>query len=140
MILYDGTYRLDGTKSTKLKSAKSKLFSWHLRIIDFALSQPDIRHLKSIAVVAIPTDHGLFKTNCAESCGKKICKNFNLDVNKILWVECFPDEPEHMYVAIFKPKYYFGTEIFFQISWRPIMLNELKAIHPFIPETKKIKI
>ena len=38
-----------------------------------------------------------------------------------------------MYVAIFEPKSYFGTEIYYHIDWRPILPNEFEAIKPFIP-------
>ncbi len=42
-------------------------------------------------------------------------------------------------VATFKPKSYFGTEIFYAVDWRPIRPNELEAIKPFIPETENIQ-
>jgi len=74
------------------------------------------------------------KTTCADSLGKRICRDFDLDINEILWIEHFPGEPQRMYVATFTPKSYFGTETYYAIDWRPIRSNELEAIKLFIPE------
>ncbi len=84
-------------------------------------------------MVATQTGEGIFKTTCAESLGKRICRDFNLKIDEILWVEHYPDEPA-LYVAIFSPKSYYGTEIFYSVDWRPIMPNELDAIRPLMPE------
>ena len=106
--------------------------SWWLRVIDFSMDHPRVQYLKPYLIIATQTGEGIFKTTCAESLGKRICRDFNLKIDKILWVEHYPDEPA-LYIAIFKPKSYFGTEIFYNIDWRPIMPNELEAIKPYIP-------
>ncbi len=97
-----------------------------------------MQHLRPNVVVATQTGEGIFKTTCAESLGKRICRDFDLKIDEILWIEHYPDEPA-LYVATFKPKSYFGTEIFYAVDWRPIRPNELEAIKPFIPETENIQ-
>ncbi len=134
MIFFDGTYRLRRQENGPPISIGKWACSWRLRIIDFAMNQPDVKHLKPIVVVATQTGQSLFKTTCAESLGKRICRDFDLDINEILWIEHFPDEPHRMYVAAFTPKSYFGTETYYAIDWRPIRSNELEAIMLFIPE------
>ncbi len=138
MIFFDGTYRLPGHRGSQIKSDEKWAYCWRVRIINFSISQPDVRHIRPFAVVATPTGEGIFKTTCADSLGKRICRDFDLDINKTLWIEHFPDDPRHMYVATFKPKSYFGYEVFYFINWRPIRSNELEAIKPFIPEAKHI--
>jgi len=134
LIVYDGIYRLKRYKNTFIKGSKYPVCKWRLRIIDFSLSRPDVKYLRPFAVVAIQTGCGLFKTSCAESMGKRICRDFNLDINKILWAEMFCDKPEKLYVACFKPKYCFRAEIFYSTNWRLIRQNEFQAINHFIPE------
>ena len=138
MILFDGTYRLQRQENSPPKPIGRWACSWRLRIIDFSFNQPDVQHLRPNVVVATQTGEGIFKTTCAESLGKRICRDFDLKIDEILWIEHYPDEPA-LYVATFKPKSYFGTEIFYAIDWRPIRPNELEAIKPFIPETENIQ-
>ena len=112
--------------------------SWRLRLFDFSIRQPDVKHLRPYAVVATQTGEGFFKTTCAESLGKRICRDFNLAIDEILWIEHYPDEPA-LYVANFKPKSYLGNEIFYTIDWRPIRPNELQVIQSFIPEIENFE-
>jgi len=137
LILFDGTYRLQRQEDITQKSNNKLACSWWLRIVDFSIDRPEVQYLRPYVVIATQTGDGIFKTTCAESLGKRICRDFNLKIDEILWIEHYPDEPA-LYVAIFKPKSYFGTEIFYNIDWRPIRPNELEAIKPFIPETEKI--
>ena len=112
--------------------------SWWLRIIDFSMGHPGVQYLKPYVIIATQTGEGIFKTTCAESLGKRIYRDFNLKIDETLWIEHYPDEPA-LYVAIFNPKSYFGTETFYHIDWRPIMSNEFEAIKPFIPEANNIE-
>ena len=138
MILFDGTYRLERREDKSSNGDCKRACSWRLRLFDFSISHPDVKHLRPYAVVATQTGEGIFKTTCAESLGKRICRDFNLEIDGILWIEHYPDEPA-LYVAMFKPKSYFGNEVFYSIDWRPIRPNELQLIQPFIPEIEDFK-
>jgi len=132
LIFYDGIYRLQRKSGSVSQDTDKYSCAWRIRIIDFALSRPDVRHIRPIAVVITYVDEFLFKTNCAESMGRRICRDFNLDAGKLLWVEQDPDDSTNMYVASFKPKPYFCFEKYYYVDWRPILGNELDAIQPFI--------
>ena len=138
MLFYDGTYRLQRRDDETNRPIGKWACAWRLRIIDLSLSQPDVKHLKPIIVVATQTGEGLFKTTCAESLGRRVCRDFNLDVNESLWIEHFPNKLGQMYVAVFSPKHYLGPELFYHIDWRPIRANELEAIRRYIPESDAI--
>jgi len=97
-----------------------------------------VKHLRPYVVVATQTGEGIFKTTCAESLGNRICRDFDLKIDNVLWIEHYPDE-QALYVAIFKPKSYFGNEIIYTVNWRPVRPNELLAIQPFVPETENIR-
>lgn len=138
MIFFDGTYRLQRRKDFQTDTSVRKANAWRLRIINLTISQPEVKHLKPIIVVATHTGEGIFHTTCAESLGKRVCRDFNLDVKELLWIEHFPDRPERMYVATFKLLSYSGHENYYSIGWRPIRSNEVDAIRPFIPEAEDI--
>jgi hypothetical protein len=138
LLLFDGTYRLQRREDTFSNADPNRASAWRLRLFDFSISHPDVKHLRPYAVVATQTGEGIFKATCAESLGKRICRDFNLETDDILWIEHYPDEPA-LYVAMFKPRSYFGHEIFYTIDWRPIRPNELQLIQPFIPEIENFK-
>lgn len=135
MIMFEGTYRLRGPVSKRVKISEDPAYCWDVCIIDFSLSEPQVQHIKPTAVVTSPSHMSVFKSTCAETLGKRICRDFKLDVNKVLWIETFPDTSEKEFVAIFTPKFYFGTDIFYDINWRPILENEREAIYRYLPQT-----
>ena len=138
MILFDGVYRLQREEDVSQKPIRQWAYSWRLRIIDFSLCQPEIKHIRPHVVVASQTGEGIFKTTCAESLGRRICRDFDLKINDILWVEHFLDEST-LYIATFKPKFNMGPEVFYTVDWRSILANELESIRPFIPEFEGIR-
>jgi hypothetical protein len=135
LLLFDGLYRLQREEDVPSQPISRWAYSWRLRIIDLSLYQPEVEHLRPHVVVASQTGEGIFKTTCAESLGKRICKDFSLKINDILWVEHFPNESA-LYIATFKPKLHVGPEVFYTVEWRSILPNELESIRPFIPEVE----
>lgn len=144
MISFDGTYRLylnDAKppwigKSDKPAKARQKGNAWRVRIIDLSISRPQVRHIKPRIVFATPYGEGIFKSNCANSLGRRIFRDFALDVTDVLWVEQFPDMKEPIRVAVFSPLSQFGPDIHYAIEWRPIRPNELKTLLMFLPESE----
>jgi len=130
LIFYDGIYRLRHKRSSRASLINQDAFAWRIRLIDFTLSQTEIVHLKPIAVIAKQIGRGVFKSSCAESLGRQICRDFSLQVDHILWVEIFQDKSDQFYVATFTPKR--GPD--YHISFRPIHQNELKAISRFVSD------
>ena len=131
MILFDGTYRWPA-RGEATKKRKHWAFSCRLRIIDLAADHPDISYLKPIAVIATETNQGVFRKTCAETMGKRIFRDFDLDVEKTLWIESSPDDPAKMIVGIFSAKTYAGHETYYSIGWRSILPNEFELIKPYI--------
>lgn len=134
MIYYDGIYRLERKgRHRNLKHPKTAS-AWRVRLIDFRLGQPAIKHLRPLALVATLTGEGIFRTNCAESMGQRICRDFDLDVRKLLWVENFSDDPHRLHVAQFRQRSFLAPGIYYAVSWRSIRSNELEAIRDFVPD------
>jgi hypothetical protein len=98
------------------------------------MSQPDVRHLRPIVVYVVQAGDCSLRTTCAESLGKRICRDFDLHVDNILWVEQLPREMNDCYVASFMQRPYMGPEPYDSVAWRPVLRNELSALKAFIPE------
>jgi len=64
--------------------------------------------------------------------GRRVLADFDLDMDKLTWIEHFPEESHRMMVGMLAPQTYPGAES--AISWRPIRPNERSAIRPYLPE------
>ncbi|MCP4693870.1 MAG: hypothetical protein GY859_37895 [Desulfobacterales bacterium] len=138
MIIYEGIYRLPGGSRGPAGPFGGLEYAWWVRIIDFSMSRPDIRHLKPFAVYATQAGEGEYKTSCAESAGIRVLHDFHLDADKVLWVEHFRDRPGRLHAAVFTSSTAWRPDGAHRVSWRPIRPNELTAIQPFIPEARFI--
>ena len=132
MLVFDGTYQLQRKEDPGPGFAEHPACNWRVRIVDFSMSFPEVAHIKPKAVFVNRVGEGLFKASCAESLGKRVCRDFDLDVKDLLWIEEFIDAPDRYYTALFKPRIYSGTDMMYAITWRPVMKNEMEAISGFI--------
>lgn len=128
MLVFDGTYML--ARKEDPGSTPAYACGWRVKIIDFSSGDPAHPHIRPYAVLAVRKSGGIFKTSCAESLGKRICSDFALKVDDLLWIEAFPDRPDDLYVAVFSPRYR-DSDINYTIKWRPILENERDAVAPW---------
>jgi len=129
MIVFEGIYMLERKEDPGATPAHA--CAWKVKIIDLSSSDPSHPHIRPHAVLALRKEGGIFKTSCAESLGKRVCADFGLKVEDLLWVETFPDLPGAQYVAVFTPKYH-ETDISYSVTWRPILENERAAVAPWL--------
>jgi len=129
MLLFDGTYTL--SRKEDPGSSPAYACAWQVKIIDFSSGDPSHPHIRRYAVLAVRNSGGIFKASCAESLGKRICSDFDINVDDLMWIEAFPDLPDQLFVAVFDP-YYRDTDITYTITWRPILENEQNAISEYI--------
>lgn len=131
MLIFDDTYTWEGPE---YEDHALWIMSCHLWIIDLALSHPGIEYIKSKIVIAQDHSNGPKRRICAETLGKQIYRDFNLEVKRTLWVEYDPGIPARAAVAEMKPKYFDGNETIYSIQWRKLMKSERDIIHRFIPK------
>ena len=135
MIFFDGTYRLRHPGRRSDLSDTGTALAWRVRIINLSISHPEVAHLRPFIVFTAPTGDGIFKASCAESLGKSICRDFELNLRKTLWVECLPDAAGRLKVARFIPRAV-GPETSYWITWRPIRSNERETLLAFLPQNE----
>lgn len=128
MKIFEGTYMLERKEDPGASPIHA--CAWQVKLIDLSSKNPSHSRIRPFAVLAFRKKGGIFQTSCAESLGKRICKDLKLDVVDVLWVETFPDLPETMHVAIFTPRYQ-GGERAYTVNWRPILDNEKVAVAPW---------
>ena len=138
MVIYDGIYRMGAPERLHAGSDLRVDLAWWVRVIDFARSRPGIRYLKPFGVFATPAASRDYLLTCAQGIGRTILDDFNVSVEKVLWVEHFRKDPGHLHVAVFTPASPGGGHAY-DTAWRPIRPNELRIIRPFIPEAEFIE-
>lgn len=131
MIIYDGTYRLQPDGPRALEAGTRWVCAWRVRIINLAQSRPAVRHLKPTIVIACQTSPQSGLTSCAEGVGKKISRDFKLDVKQVFWIEHFPSKPGQWYTAVFRPKDPIALDLHYNIQWRPATSDEIRLIKPY---------
>ena len=130
MLMFDGTYTL--ARKGDPGTPPAHACAWRVRVVDLSAADRARRHIRPYAVLARRRIGGIFKASCAESLGRRICRDFDLAVPSLLWVETFPDLPQDPYVAVFTPRH--GASVVdYIVAWRPILENEARAIAPWWP-------
>jgi hypothetical protein len=131
MIVFDGTYRLQPDTDRGPTPKTKWLCTWRVRIIELPAGRPAVRHLKPTVVVANPCGLAASLNSCAEAVGKKISRDFKLDIKKVLWIEHIPARPGQWHAAIFTPKAMLDADINYRINWRPLRPDEQRLIKRF---------
>ena len=134
MIVYDGIYRLPAGANQGFKPRAQWEYAWQVRIINLDLRQSNVAYIKPIIVAINQTGSKPCLTSCAEIMGKKISRDFSLDISRVLWVEHFPNHRNQWLAAVFKPKSSFGPDVAYHIHWRPLRPGEIDIIKPVVPE------
>ncbi len=129
MIVYDGEYRWKGRSSVKKRPISWWQSAYHLRIVDLSRDVPDVLFLKPHVVLFTDTGEGASVTNCLPDLAKQICEDFNLDLNRVVWVEESPESTERFRVAVFRPVVRLGNDLFYKVTWRSTAASELNLIN-----------
>ena len=134
MILHDFTYEWDG----KSRSGEKPIAWWpgayRVRIIKLGDDSRSISYLFPIAVVfkpiTITRSMNISLKNYIDNFAKKISIEYNLDIDKTLWMEL----GNEILVAQLHPDRKLSDEMLYSISWRPARPNELSMIEPYITD------
>ena len=134
MIKFNGIYEWNGIKK---KHSFARPVNWwpdscRLTIIDLSDKNPDLYMLKPVIVFAAETKKGYLTAGRYQDFVKRICKDFDLDKDKILWIAYRVGKPDTMKAAIFVPGSKIGNEVFYSVKWRNLMPNEIKEISRFL--------
>ena len=130
MLVFDGTYMLE--RGDDPGATPAFACSWRVKVVNLSLSDRTVaKHIRPYVLFASRKEGGIFKSSCAESLGRRICKDFGLDVKNVLWVERFSDIPEELFAAVFTPRY-IDNAVTYTISWRSLLKNEYKAIASWV--------
>lgn len=135
MILYDGVYEWDG----KSHSGEAPICWWpgsyRIRIVNLSSMAPDVLFLKTHAVIFKNKGKGTYLKNYIQNFAKKISAQYNLIIEKTLWVEVANKnamEPGTIKIANLECITSISGNKLYAASWRPERPNELKLLTPWM--------
>lgn len=131
MIVYDGPYRWKGSTASQKRPISWWRSSYQLRIIDVSRGARDVVFLKPHLVLFADTGEGASVTNCLPDLAKQVCEDFNLDLNRVVWVEDRPDDEHRFRVAMFRPVARLSGDVFYRVDWRDAAPGELQMIEAY---------
>ncbi|MFK5952598.1 MAG: hypothetical protein QM498_06030 [Desulfobacterium sp.] len=132
MIIYDGIYKWDG----KQRNGQTPVCWWpgeyRIRIIRLNSENPGIHFLKGHAVLCRNMGKGTSIRNYAQNFARLISEEFNLPMEKTLWIELLEYPPGDIQVATLNRVGALSSKPLYTASWRPILPNEKNLIAPYM--------
>ncbi|MBW1763791.1 MAG: hypothetical protein JRJ23_03475 [Deltaproteobacteria bacterium] len=139
MIIYDGKYSWNGKKEDEHTPISWWPGSCMLKIIDRSnvASQKNVVLAKPVLVLTAETGEGYSVKSHYQDFAKAVCRDFHLEMKRILWVEYYPGKPGQIDIVLFDPITRIGSEVQFSVHFRPITEREFEEINMYLPESVK---
>jgi hypothetical protein len=139
MIIFDDRYEWSGKKLDRINPISWWAGACRLKVIDLSANNPGVPMIKPMVIIVKDTGEGSSSKICAPDLVKYVCRDFKLDLNKILWMEYNAVPSPGFEVARFRAMAEISEDVLYSVSWRPIRPNELEMIKPFCPEVMAIQ-
>lgn len=134
MILHDFIYEWDGKSTDGEKPVSWWPGSYHVRIVNMAADVENISYLVPVAVILknarINPSMNTSLRNYIHNFAEKISKEYDLNMEKTLWVEL----DDTIKVTRLQPDPKVVAATLYSITWRPIRPKELEMIEPYLDD------
>lgn len=128
MTLFSGRYRWDGTKKDNREPIAWSPGAYDIQIFQYGATSDKIQHLKSHVCVYARTGEGHSISANPEKFAKQICRDFSLELERVLWVEDHLRDEERYEVIVFTRSGRVGNDIFYKITKRKPVEHETALI------------
>lgn len=128
MAIYNGRYRWDGTKRDEQDPIAWSPGAYDIKIFEF-VSTGNVQHLKSHVCVYARTGEGHSISAKPEKFAKRICHDFSLEMERVLWIEDLLTEDEERYeVVTFTRASQVGKHTFYRTDKRKALKREINMV------------
>ncbi len=139
MIIFNGKFTWDGKTDTGNKPVSWWPGSQYLTIVDISAEKTDVVMLKPFIVLASDAREAYSIHKRYQDLIVGVCREFDLDIQKVLWVRCNRDVENEMKVAVLKLLTGKGPYRVFDLKWRAVMPNERKLVDSILPLSSGLK-
>ena len=138
MVIFDGKYTWDGTKRSHENPISWWPGSYKVKLVNLTDKYSGAIMFKPyICMFSNLGDH-LSVSGSTQNFVKKICRDFGLDLKRVLWVEHYPGSPGRMEVLSFKKITRVLDDVFYAVTRRSVRQNELLLIGSVFEEAKHV--
>jgi len=129
MTIYNGIYSWDGTKTDSDAPIAWFGGSYSVRIFERAPGKGNVEHLKPYICLFSGTGCGQSISANPEKFAKRICYDFHLDLERVMWIEEGTQHGGDRYEIVnFKRSMTMGKTVFYQVEKRPASVAEIRMI------------
>ena len=132
MILFDGEYSWEGNVDRSERPISWWASTYHLKIVDLGRQADGVFYLRPVIVTMHDTGQGASVVNCLPEMAKHICSEFDLDINRVLWVEETSDTEGTIQVACFEAAANVAGEALYRAHHRPATSSEVALIRTHV--------
>jgi hypothetical protein len=134
MAIFNGRYRWDGTKKDDLEPIAWYPGSYDVKILDRSGSEGKVRPFKTAICLYARTGEGQSISASPEKFAKRICNDFSLDIERVLWVEDLLSEKDRYAIILFTRTGKMGKGFFYRTEKRQALNAEVKMIEQALVE------
>ncbi len=128
MAIFHGRYSWDGTKADDKEPISWFPGAYDLTIADLTESNNTLTFLRPHICVFTNTGRGYSVSANPEKFAKRICEDFSLQIDRVLWVEQREAGVDDFDIIVFTKKGQMGETSFYSMEKRKPMPNELSII------------
>lgn len=127
MAIFNGRYEWDGTKSGELEPVAWYPGSYDVKIVTLG-GDDKVIAFKTVLCLFSGTGEGQSISAHPEKFAKRICADFSLDLERVLWVEDLLVGTDRYQIVNFSKAGRLGKEYFYQPSKRVASVSETRLI------------
>lgn len=128
MAIFNGRYQWDGTKKDDLDPVAWYPGSYDVKLLDHPGRENKVMQLKPFICLYARTGEGQSISANPEKFVKRICNDFSLDIERVLWVEDLLTEKNRYEVIVFTRTGKMGKSFFYRVEKRQALEVEIKLI------------
>lgn len=128
MTIFHGRYSWDGTKTDNRDPISWFPGAYDLTITDLSESHEILTFIRPYICIYTNTGRGYSVSANPEKFAKRICEDFSLQIDKVLWVERKEPGKQLFDIVLFKKKGQMGDTTFYSMEKRQPLPNELSII------------
>lgn len=137
MAIFNGRYRWDGTKKDNLEPIAWFPGSYDVKILEHPVPPGKVQLLKPYICLYARTGEGQSISANPEKFAKRICNDFSLDIERVLWVEDLLTETDRYEIALFTLIGTMGNNVFYRSTKRQAFAGEVKMIEQALAALQK---
>ena len=139
MNIFKGKYSWDGKKHDDQEPIAWFPGAYNLNIISLTESEGGkVRYLKPYICVFSTTGEGVSVSANPEKFAKHICRDFSLDMEKVLWVEDLRTGTDRFEISVFIRNSQLGDTVFYRVMKRRPISGEVQIIEKALADLQSV--